>query len=487
VPSELVGASTAQFTMCDEPHHKRAKLSDDNAAAETTCCSTLEEAMRLAHPGCLQSHLPLDTPADTFDGYVVWLHAGTGSSSVSCTDCLKVLPQVWHRSGHPARRRDIEALIGAGCIACVKVLFSNLVSSDQRYLLKQAARTFGKGNMKMVAEIYEMAVESSEKLKPHDCLASLFMKAVFNEAAYTHLLPARNQQSATAVPEFDKQFDFMADLITMLVTASAELTAVLAAALAAMLEVSCTDGIRWLRQQYCTTENTTEVIDSALQQLSTHDRCYSLDVAPLSAASLEALLEAGGAGRALSVYSVWVRTERTISKWLAQRGPIENHAQLCDSLRVIMAAAGAGAEALLVGASGHNLLASAVHSYDAQKLAVLLSNTALTQAVLTAKCSGAASALHHAVELSYEDDDSCSPVLLVGGLRACIEVIVKAVHDANCLHDVLSVQDAAGITAATWLLRIGYSDFVALLAPDSSLTVSLNHEPYYCVHTLCIL
>jgi hypothetical protein len=51
-------------------------------------------------------------------------------------------------------------------------------------------------------------------------------------------------------------------------------------------------------------------------------------------------------------------------------------------------------------------------------------------------------------------------------------VIVKAAHDANCLYDVLSAQDAAGITAATWLLRLGYSDFVALLPADSSLKVS---------------
>jgi hypothetical protein len=100
--------------------------------------------------------------------------------------------------------------------------------------------------------------------------------------------------------------------------------------------------------------------------------------------------------------------------------------------------------------------------------------------VLTAKCSEAASALHYAVKLccSVSFNAERTP----SGVRACIEVIVKAAHDANCLQDVLSVQDEQGVSAATWLLRVGYSDFVALLPSASSLKVRLTYDLYCHMH-----
>jgi hypothetical protein len=341
-------------------------------------------------------------------------------------------------------------------------------SSQQRDFLKHAARLVVRESSVLVAEIYSIASDSSDTLMPQH-----FVDVLFTEAAYAHLMPARKQQPATAVPAVNETvLGFVADLITKLVATSAVLTDVLTAALTAMIEVSCADGIRWLRQQYCTTENTAAVIDGALQQLQAHDRYRNLDVAPLSAASLEALLEAGEADRVLNLHSMWWRTK---DEWLARRGPIDHHdAQCCESARMSLAAAGAGTESLLVGTSGDGLLRDAMRSSNAQQLAVLLSNTTLTRAVLTAKCSEAASALHYAVKLccSVSFNAERTP----SGVRACIEVIVKAAHDANCLQDVLSVQDEQGVTAATWLLRVGCSDFVTLLPSDSSLKVKKAYE-----------
>jgi hypothetical protein len=331
--------------MCDEPQHKRAKLSNETPAAET-CCRTLDEAMVAAHSSCLQSHLAAQEPdGSIFDGYMVWLHAESRRGNVSCTDCLQLVPQVWLCSSWPCCR-DLEALIRAGCDSCLKHLFSTMDSSQQRDLLKHAARIVVREGSALVAEIYSIASDSSDTLMPQH-----FVDVLLTEAAYAHLMPARKQQPATAVSAVnERQFDSVADLITKLVATSAVLTDVLTAALTAMIEVSCADGIRWLRQQYCTTANTAAVIDGALQQLQTHDRYRNLDVAPLSAASLEALLEAGEADRVLNVHSMWCRTK---DEWLARRGPIDHHdAQCCESARMILAAAGAGTESLLVGTSG---------------------------------------------------------------------------------------------------------------------------------------
>jgi hypothetical protein len=457
--------------MCDKPQYKRAKLSDETPAAET-CCRTLDEAMVATHPSCLQSHLAAQEPGDdTFNGYMVWLHAESRRGNISCTECVKVSPQVWLRSPWPWYR-DLEALIRAGCSSCVKYLISTMGSTQQRDFLKHTARIVVRGGSMLVAEIYSIASDSSDGLVPQN-----FVKVLFTEAAYAHLMPAQKQQPATAVTVNEMRFDFVADLITKLVAASADLTDVLTAALTAMLEVSCADGIRWLRQQYCTTENTAAVIDGALRQCQAHDRYRNLDVAPLSADSLEALLEAGEADRVLRVDSMWWQSRH---EWLARRGPIEHHEQCCESAQVIMSAAGAGAESLLVGAPGDGLLYDAIRTSNEQQLTVLLSDTALTQAVLTAKCSEEATALHYVVKLCC--DSSCSAEHTPAGIRACIEVIVKATHDANCLHDVLSVQDAAGITAATWLLRVGFKDFVALLPADSSLKVKIAYELSSHVH-----
>jgi hypothetical protein len=312
--------------------------------------------------------------------------------------------------------------------------------------------------------MYSMAADSSDRAVPQICIQTLF-----NEAAYVHLMPARKQQKGTqSLLHLTSQLHCIADLITKLVAASADLFSVHTAALSALLEVSNADGVRWFRQQYCTTENTAAVIDRALQLLYGHNLYRNVDVAPLSADSLEALLADGEADRVLNVHSTWWRAKH---EWLARRGSIAHHEQCCESAQVIMAAAGTGAEALLVGASGDGLLRDAVHSSNVQQLSVLLSDTALTQAVLVAKCSQEASALHYVVKLCC--DSSFSAHRFPGGLRASVVVIVKATHDANCLQDVLSVQDAAGITAATWLLRVGFSDFVALLPADSSLKVSM--------------
>jgi hypothetical protein len=442
--------------------------SEPTVAAET-CCSTLDEAMRQVHPSCLQSHLRSDTSAGVFDGYMVWLHADCRNSSVSCTDCLRVcaMSQVWqqYRSGPWAWRRDLEALIRARCSSCIEYLFSTVDRREQRDFLRLAAHTAVREGNVLVAEMFKMVVQNSER---HLYLEYHVLREVFQAAAYAHLIPASKQQSATVS---DRQFDCVADLITQLLAASADLIVVLAAALGSMLEVSCADGIRWLRQQYCTAENTEAVVDRALQHLCAHDRYRNLDVAPLSTASLQALLEAGEADRALNLYSMWWRTK---DEWLARRGPVEHHAQCCESARVIMDAAGSSAEALLVGVSGDGLLCDALHSSNAQQLAALLSNSALTQDVLVAKCSEEASALHYAVVLCC--DSSVSAGRTCGSTRACIEVLVKAAHDANCLHAVISAQDAAGITAASWLLRIGYSAFAALLPSGSSLKVSAVHE-----------
>jgi hypothetical protein len=81
----------------------------------------------------MQSNLTEDTAASTFDGYMIWLHADTRKGSVSCTDCLKMLPQVWlqRRNGPWVWHRDLEPLIKAGCMPCVKQLFLSTVASDQ--------------------------------------------------------------------------------------------------------------------------------------------------------------------------------------------------------------------------------------------------------------------------------------------------------------------------------------------------------------------
>jgi hypothetical protein len=362
--------------MSGGPPSKRAKLEENAAAATTTCCSTLDEAMRSAHLHCLQSHLTENTAASTFDGYTVWLHADTRTGSVSCTDCLKMLPQVWlQRCNSPwVWHRDLEPLIRAGCMPCVKQVFSSINSSQQQPFLKQAARIIVREDGTLVEEIYSMATaESSEKCEPYNYLGIYFVTELLNEAVFAHLVPASKQQSAAA-PE--RQFDFVAVLITKLVAASAELTVVLKAALSAMLEVGCAAGIRWLRQQYCTAKNRADVIDSALLQLHERSKYRNVDVAPLSAAGLEAMLEAGEADRVLNVHGMWWRTK---DEWLARRGPIDHHdAQCCASARVIMAAAGTGAESLLVGTSGDGLLCDAIRSNNTQQLAVLLSDTAPT-------------------------------------------------------------------------------------------------------------
>eukprot|EP00953_Heterococcus_sp_UTEX-ZZ885_P005627 3501-Heterococcus_DN1.PRE.1 len=378
--------------MRDEPQHKRAKLSDEAPAAKT-CCRTLDEAMVAAHPGCLQSQLAAHTPDDdTFDGYMVWIHAESRRGHVSCTECVQVLPHVWLCSPWPCCR-DLEALIRAGCSSCVKHLFSTMGSSQQRDFLKHAARLVVREGSVLVAEIYCIASDSSDMLMPQH-----FVDKVFTEAAYAHLMPARKQQPGTAVSAVNEtQLDFVADLITKLVAASAVLTDVLTAALTAMLEVSCADGIRWLRQQYCTTENTAAVIDGALQQLQAHNIYDSFDVTPLSA-SLEALLEDGDGEveRLLNVYSMWWCTKH---KCLARRGSIEHDAQCCEVAKVVMTAAGTSTEALLVGILGDGLLYDAIDNSNAQQLAVLLCDTALAQAVLIAGCADEATALHYAVTL----------------------------------------------------------------------------------------
>jgi hypothetical protein len=428
--------------------------------------------MVAAHPNCLQSLLAAQMPyGDNFRGYIVWLHAESRRGTISCTECVQVLPQVWLRRPWPwYSLRELEALIRARCNSCLKYLFNTSGNNQQQDFLRHAARILVREDSELVAEIYSIASDSSEDsdmLMPQQ-----FVQILFIEAAYAHLMPALKQQPTTAVsPANKRQIDFVADLISKLVAASADLTVILSAALSAMIEVSCADGIRWLRQQYCTTENTADVIDSALQQVHERSKHRYRDVAPLSAASLKALLEAGEADRVLTVDSMWWRTK---DEWLARRGPIKYHVQCCETAKVIMAAAGTGAETLLVGALGCGLLYDAIRSSNAEQLAVLLSRTELVRAVLTAKCSEEASVLHYAVKLCC--DNSCSAEHTPSGVKACTEVIVKAALDANCLHDVLKVQDAAGITAATWLLRIGYSDFVALLPSDSSLKVMVAHN-----------
>jgi hypothetical protein len=172
---------------------------------------------------------------------------------------------------------------------------------------------------------------------------------------------------------------------------------------------------------------------------------------------------------------------RAKDEWLARRGPSEKHAQCTESAKVLMAAAGTGCEALLVGESGDGLLAYVLNSSNVQQLAVLLSDRALVKAVLTAQCSYARSALHYAVELC--DDSRLEANHSPAGLRACM---IRVAHDAGCLHDVLSVRSAAGVTAAARLLRIGCSDFVALLPADSPLKVRLNLLAIL-LHALCML
>eukprot|EP00953_Heterococcus_sp_UTEX-ZZ885_P005624 3500-Heterococcus_DN1.PRE.1 len=323
---------------------------------------------------------------------MVWIHAESRRGHVSCTDCLKVLPQVWLRRPWPWCR-DLEAVIMAGCSSCVKHLFSTMHSSQQRRLLKHAARIAVREGSVLVAEIYSIAAASSDMLMPQR-----IMKIFFTEAACVHLMSAQKQQPATAVPSVNGgQFNFVAKMIIKLVAASAHLTDALTAAMSAMLEVSCADGIRWLRQEYCTTGNTAAVIDGALQQLQAHNIYDSFDVTPLSA-SLEALLEDGDGEveRLLNVYSMWWCTKH---KCLARRGSIEHDAQCCEVAKVVMTAAGTSTEALLVGILGDGLLYDAIDNSNAQQLAVLLCDTALAQAVLIAGCADEATALHYAVTL----------------------------------------------------------------------------------------
>eukprot|EP00953_Heterococcus_sp_UTEX-ZZ885_P008306 4988-Heterococcus_DN1.PRE.1 len=282
---------------------------------------------------------------------------------------------------------DLEALIRARCSACLHYLFSTLDSQQQQRFLEQAARTVVREGCVLVGDIYSMAADSFKR--------RLFVQKVFDEVVCAHFGSARKQQSVAAPVAEEQHFHCVADLIAGFVAASADLTAVLAAALSAMLEASCADGIRWLRQQYCTSASTAAVIDSALKHVHySLGAQRNLHAGPFSAASLEALLEAGEADCCLRADSMlWLAKD----EWLARRGPSEQHA---ESAKVLMAAAGAGCEALLVGESGDGLLACALNSSNAQQLAVLLSDTALVKAVLTAQCSYARSPLHYAVELS---------------------------------------------------------------------------------------
>jgi hypothetical protein len=145
--------------MCDEPDVKRAKLSDESAAAAAeTCCSTLDEAMRLAHPGCLRTHLTQETPDSTFGGYIVWLHAECRRSNVSCTDCVKALPQLWLKDVKKWHR-VLAALVDSGCVGCLTFLFSTIETDSQWDFMRcAAAGVSAEGSM--IPELYRIAADS---------------------------------------------------------------------------------------------------------------------------------------------------------------------------------------------------------------------------------------------------------------------------------------------------------------------------------------
>jgi hypothetical protein len=173
----------------DERDCKRAKLADEKLAPKTSCrCNTLEEALLAAHTSCLQSHVAAETPDSTFDNYIVWLHAE--SRSVSCTDCLTVLPLSWmQRSCSPwSWWSDLEALIRANCSSCLSFLFRSLDSHQQQRFLEQAARTVVREGGVLV--IYSIADSFQRRL--------FVQKKVFDEAICAHFAPARKQQSVTA-------------------------------------------------------------------------------------------------------------------------------------------------------------------------------------------------------------------------------------------------------------------------------------------------
>jgi hypothetical protein len=105
-------------------------------------------------------------------------------------------------------------------------------SSQQRGFLKHAARLVVREGSVLVAEIYSIAADNSDRLMPQH-----FVDMLLTEAAYAHFMPARKQQPAAPVSAVnERQFDSVADLITKLVAATAVLTEVVTAALTAMLK-----------------------------------------------------------------------------------------------------------------------------------------------------------------------------------------------------------------------------------------------------------
>jgi hypothetical protein len=252
---------------------------------------------------------------------------------------------------------------------------------------------------------------------------------------------------------------------------------ILAAALNAFLEVSCAEGVRWFRQRYCTAENRAVVLHKTLKMNYRRVSRSTDSAAPLSTAALEALLESGAVALVLNLKTGPLDTHDYVHLlWnLVIEGGAEGQsaarqAQRQASARVLLAAAGSAREALLMPQQRcSSILCTAIELRDAELLTLLLSDAdaALVRAVLTARGSAGDTVLHHAVAVHCHG--GCNSFRSHKATEPCIAVLISAAHAAGCLHDVLSVQDAAGVTAATWLLRIGYSDHAALLPVDNSL------------------
>jgi hypothetical protein len=304
-----------------------------------------------------------------------------------------------------------------------------------------------------------------------------------------HRLNLKQQQGQLLCANFQR----IADLITIFMGSEegAFGTDILAAALTAFLEVSCAEGIRWLRQQYCAAENTANVLHSALRELFTGYDCNAAQAVPLTAAALEVLLEAGAvaqlvrldgvqggdAGLAYFYVTAWWRL---VTEGCTTQASPKRQAQCRAAAKVLLAAVEPShREALLMpDCYGRSIVITALELRDAELLALLLSGAgaAVVRAVL---CTAGNTVL------LYTARACCNTGWILPRymqkLTPCITVLIDAAHAAGSLHDVLSAQDAAGITAATWLLRMGYTDHVELLPPDSS----LKHKgQWYLTHTL---
>jgi hypothetical protein len=176
--------------------------------------------MRLAHPACLQLQLTLATSLNELDGYIVWLHAAARHSDVCCTDCVKMLPQLWLNEVKDWHR-DLTAVVDAGCTGCMAYLFNAIETGKQWHFMRSAAAVVLRAkSLVALRELYAIAASSTvdaefrqsgtiHKYNGYAATMRLWcVQEVLSSAIYDHMQAVKQQQPALkALAEFQRVAD----------------------------------------------------------------------------------------------------------------------------------------------------------------------------------------------------------------------------------------------------------------------------------------